>query len=112
MAEEMEVERPSFFARIRAYLSGAEKEGEGDETYQRKLFDNRIEKYLDHHAAQYIAEFGLVTSLDIQKYEERYEDMTIRIKGLQDYARDVDADVSSLEHRMQDIQAAGKGKKK
>lgn len=112
MAEEMEVEKPSFFARIKAYLSGAEKEGEGDETYQRKLLDSRIEKYLDHHAAQYIAEFGLVTSVDIQKYEERYEDMTIRIKGLQDFARDVDSDVSSLEHRMQGIQAASKGKKK
>lgn len=112
MAEEMEVEKPSFFARIKAYMSGAEKEDNGDEAYQRKLLDSRIEKYLDHHASQYIAEFGLVTSLDIQKYEERYEDMTIRISSLQNFARDVDADVSNLENRMLEIQTVGKGKKK
>jgi len=112
MAEEMEAEKPSFFARIKTYLTGAEKEGEGDETYQRKLLDGRIEKYLDHHASQYIAEFGLVTSLDLQAYDERYEDMTIRIKSLQDFARDADADVSNLENRMAAIKAASKGKKK
>jgi len=112
MAEEMEAEKPSFFARIKAYLSGAEKEGEGDETYQRKLLDSRIEKYLDHHAAQYVTEFGLVTSLDLQAYDERYEDMTVRIKSLQDFARDADADVSSLENRMVAIKTASKGKKK
>jgi len=112
MAEEMEVEKPSFFARIKAYLSGAEKEGEGDEAYERKLLDSRIEKFLDHHASQYIAEFGLVTSLDLQGYEERYEDMTIRIKSLQDFARDTDADVSNLENRMASVKAASKLKKK
>ena len=111
MAEEMEAEKPSFFARIKAYLSGAEKE-ESDETYKRKLLDSRIEKYLDHHAAQYIAEFGLITSLDLQGYDERYEDMTVRIKSLQDFARDADADVSSLENRMMAIKTASKGKKK
>ena len=111
MAEEMEMEKPSFFDRIKGYFSKEEEE-EGNETYERNLLDSRIEKYLDHHASQYIAEFGLVTSIDIQAFEERYEDMTIRIKSLQDFARDADADVSNLENRMEAIKTASKGKKK
>lgn len=112
MAEELEAEKPSFFDRIRGYFSRSEEEGDENETYERNLLDSRIEKYLDHHASQYISEFGLVTSIDIQGYEERYEDMAVRIKSLQDYARDADADVSNLEHRMEAIKAASKGKKK
>ena len=112
MAEELEAEKPSFFERIKGYFSKENEEGEENETYQRKLLDSRIEKFLDHHASQYISEFDLVTSIDIQAYEERFEDMTVRINSLQDYARDADADVSSLEHRMEAIKAASKGKKK
>jgi hypothetical protein len=111
MVEEMEAEKPSFFDRIRGYFSKEEEE-EGNETYQRNLLDSRIEKFLDHHAAQYISEFGLVTSIDIQGYEERYEDMTVRINSLQDFARDADAEVSNLENRMEAIKLASKGKKK
>jgi hypothetical protein len=111
MAEEMEAEKPSFFTRIRAYLTGADKE-EGEETYKRKLFDSRIEKYLDHHASQYIAEFGLITSLNLEAYNERYEDLTMRIKSLQDFARDADAEVASLEKRIDIIKSASKTKKK
>jgi hypothetical protein len=111
MAEEVEAEKPSFFDRIKGYFSH-EEEGEENETYERNLLDSRIEKYLDHHASQYISEFGLVTSIDIQAYEERYEDMSVRIKSLQDFARDADADVSNLEHRMEAIKNASKSKKK
>lgn len=111
MAEEVEAEKPSFFDRIKGYFS-KEQEGEENERYERNLLDNRIEKYLDHHASQYISEFGLVTSIDIQAFEERFEDMTVRIKSLQDFARDADADVSNLEHRMEAIKNASKGKKK
>jgi hypothetical protein len=111
MAEEMEAEKPSFFDRIKGYFS-REEESEENEKYERNLLDSRIEKYLDHHASQYIAEFGLVTSIDIQAFEERYEDMTVRIKSLQDFARDADAEVSNLENRMGAIKNASKGKKK
>ncbi|UCH88698.1 MAG: hypothetical protein JSV49_10670 [Thermoplasmata archaeon] len=111
MEEEMEAERPSFFARIKAYLSGAEKEKD-EATYQRKLLDGRIEKYLDRHANEYIEEFGLVTSVDLQVYEERCEDLTMRLESLQEFAKTSDAELSDLERRVTAIKSARKRKHK
>jgi hypothetical protein len=111
MVEEMEVEKPSFFMRIKAYLSGAEKEGE-EVAYKRKLLDSRIEKYLDRHANEYIEEFGLVTSVDIQVYEDRYENMTTRISSLQEFARTSDAELTDLERRLSAIKTASKKRRK
>lgn len=106
---EMEEEKPSFFARIKAYLSGGEKEGE-DPTYHRRLLDGRIEKYLDRHADSYIEEFGLVTSIDLRAYDERYDRLTSRISVMQDFARDADAEVTDLERRVTAIKATSKRK--
>jgi hypothetical protein len=108
--EEMEQEKPSFMTRIKNYLSGAEKDEE-EEHYQRKLLDGRIEKYLDHHADSYITEFGLVTNLDIQGYEQRYNKLTSRITGLIDFAKNADADVTNLERRLKVVIASSRGKK-
>lgn len=111
MTEEMEVEKPSFFMRIKAYLAGTEKEKE-EATYQRKLLDSRMEKYLDRHANEYIEEFGLVTSVDIQVYEDRYENMTSRISSLQEFSRTSDAELTDLERRVVAIKAASKKKRR
>lgn len=108
--EEMEQEKPSFMTRIKNYLSSAEKDEE-DAVYQRKLLDGRIEKFLDHHADSYITEFGLVTNLDIQGYEQRYDKLTSRITGLMDFAKNADAEVTNLERRLKAVNAASRGKK-
>jgi hypothetical protein len=108
--EEMEQEKPSFFTRIKQYLSGAEKDEE-DAVYQRKLLDGRIEKYLDRHAESYITEFGLVTSLDIQAYEQRYNKLSTRVTGLLDFAKNADAEVTNLERRLKSVKAASRSRK-
>ncbi len=113
MAEEveMEKEKPSFFERIKGFFSSSESDEEKP-TYQRRLLDSRIEKYLDRHAESYIEEFGLITSIDLKVYDERYETLTSRVNSLQDFAKDADAEVSDLERRIDVIKAASKGKAK
>jgi hypothetical protein len=111
MAEEMEMEKPSFMDRIRGYFSRNEDEDE-QPVYERRLLDNRIEKYLDRHAESYISEFGLLTSIDLERYEERYDDLTKRTGSLQEFARDADATLTNLESRVKTIKAASKKKSK
>jgi hypothetical protein len=110
--EEMEKEKPSFLDRIKAYLSSSESDEEKP-TYQRRLLDSRIEKYLDRNAQAYIEEFGLITSIDLKLYDERYEKLTSRVDNLLDFANESDAQVSELERRLANVKAATKkGKSK
>jgi hypothetical protein len=110
MAEEMEAEKPSFFERIKGYFSSSEADEENP-TYERRLLDSRIEKYLDRHAESYISEFGLITSIDLERYEERYDNLTTQTGSLQEFARDADAELTNLEARVKAIKSASKKKK-
>ena len=111
MTEEIEAEKPSFMERIRGYFS--HKDDEEEQTvYERRLLDNRIEKYLDRHADSYISEFGLLTSIDLERYEERYDELTSRTGSLQDFARYADATLTNLESKVKTIKSASKKKGK
>jgi hypothetical protein len=110
MVEEMEMEKPSFMDRIRGYFSSDDEEEQP--VYERRLLDNRIEKYLDRHAESYISEFGLLTSIDLERYEERYDELTRRTGSLQEFARDADATLTNLESRIKTIKTSSKKKGK
>ena len=108
--KEMEAEKPPFMERLKQFFH-SDKDGEEASTYERQLLDSRIEKHLDRHADEYIDEFGLVTSIDLDVYEEKYGTMTTRISTLRDFANDTDADVSNMEMRLKAVKSAGKKRK-
>ncbi len=76
--------------------------------YKRRLWDSRIERYLDENLDDYIGEYGLVTKAGIGHYEERYRLMGQKLKGLDTFTLDIDAKVTDLERRSAKIKAKKK----
>jgi hypothetical protein len=113
MADEYmeEEEKRGFFSR----LFGRKKEEEETEEaphYNRRLFDGRIEKYLDHNLDSYIAEYGIVTELDLQGYENRYDKLTGRVKSIKEFILDSDAILGQMEKDLLDVKGKIKPAKK
>ena len=98
-------EKKGFFT----WLSSKFREKDGEEDieevppYKRRLFDGRIEKYLDHNLDSYITEYGIVTELDLQSYEERYSNLTDRVRSMKDFILDSDAMISHVEKELLEV---------
>ena len=114
MEEEIvQEEKRGLFTRIKdLFSSNNEEEEETVEEfhYKRRLFDGRIEKYLDQNLDAYISEYGIVTGLDLEVYEERYSRLTGRISTMAEQMADMDAKVSVLEKDLAEVKKASKKK--
>jgi hypothetical protein len=115
MPEEIieEQEKKGFFTWLKEKFSRKEEEEEQEEApqYKRRLFDGRIEKYLDQNLDAYISEYGIVTGLDLEVYEERYGRLTGRISVMSEYMSDADVKVSVMEKELAQVQEASSRKK-
>jgi len=81
---------------------------ETDTGFQRKIWDRRIEGYLDAHFDEYISTYQVVTAIDLERLEGRYENIEIRVKDLKTFALDMDAKVSNLETRVDVLKGKAK----
>ena len=81
---------------------------ETDTGFQRKTWDRRIEGYLDAHFDEYISTYQVVTAIDLERLEGRYENIEIRVKDLKTFALDMDAKVSNLETRVDVLKGKAK----
>ncbi|HHD15252.1 MAG TPA: hypothetical protein ENK47_00925 [Euryarchaeota archaeon] len=116
MEEEIveEQERRGFGGWLRSLFSRkSEEDTEQEEEvpeYKRRLLDGRIEKYLDQNLDAYIQEYGILTGLDLEAYEERYNRLTGRISNMTEYMADADVKVSVLENDLAEIGKVSKKK--
>lgn len=78
--------------------------------YKRRLMDGRIEKYLDQNLNGYIQEYGILTGLDIESYDIRYNELTGRISEMKEYMAEADAQVAAIEKDILSIEKASKKK--
>jgi hypothetical protein len=88
--------------------SDSSKEEDEKPQYKRKLFDGRIEKYLDKNLDAFISEYGIVTGLDLEVYDQRYNRLTGRIHEMSEFMADADAYVTALENNLKEVQKASK----
>lgn len=109
-----EEQKKGFFSWIGSVFKGKkdEEEEEKTPTYNRRLFDGRIEKYLDQNLDSYISEYGIVTELDLQGYENRYEKLTGRVKSMKEYILDSDAILGQMEKDLLEVKGKIKTTKK
>jgi hypothetical protein len=96
-------ENRGLFSLLRDKFRGEKDEEEDIPHYKRRLFDGRIEKYLDRNLDAYIKEYGIVTGLDIEVCEERYGRLTKRISQMTEYLADADVKVTVLENDLEKI---------
>jgi len=111
---EEEPERKGFMTWLRSVFGGGKEEEEETPEpphYKRKLLDGRIEKFLDQNMSSYINEYGILTGLDLEAYDMRYERMTGRISAMKDFMLTSDARISDMERDVDLIHKAAKGGK-
>ncbi len=102
-------ENQGFLTWLKGIFTKKEEDTEPeDPKYKRRLFDGRIEKYLDQNLDAYISEYGIVTGLDLEVYEERYKRLTGKISEIYEYMTDKDAEISVLERDLGSVQKAAK----
>ncbi len=89
--------------RIENFLFPGKTEIEGT-GYNRNLLDRRLEKYLDKHFDEYIEEFGLVRELHLEVYEDKYEQCVEDVENLEEFQKDIDAEIESLNRRLDKIE--------
>ena len=114
MEDEMiqQEEHKGFLTWLKEVFTKKKEEAEAeDPKYKRRLFDGRIEKYLDQNLDAYISEYGIVTGLDLEVYEERHKRLTWKISEMSEYMIDKDAEISVLERDLDAVQKAAKKKR-
>jgi len=89
--------------RIEESLFPGEIEIEGS-GYQRRMFDKRIEKYLDEHFEEYIEEFNLVREIDLHIYEEKLEHCQEETEELKEFQKDVKDELKLFKARLDRIE--------
>lgn len=101
---EAPVVHETYWGRLKKFLRGEEVAYEPEAVaYRRRLWDGRIERYLDEHFDEYIAEYNLVTETDLKLYEEKYKVMDEKLRLLDDFTLDIDTKVTELERRVEDL---------
>lgn len=98
-------EQQGFWSRVKAAFSSEDEESN---LYNRRLIDNRIERYLDRNFDSYIDEYGLVREMDLKRYDERYDGLSERIEGLKGFMKEADAEAGNLEGRIETIKMKAK----
>lgn len=83
-----------------------------DFLYERKLFDKRIEVFLDRHFAEFIRDFGILDEIALEVRNERLLTIEEKSEGLISFTRSIDNEASSLENRVATLEKALKRKKK
>jgi hypothetical protein len=112
LIEEEQQERKGLMSWLKGLFGKKDMDKEPEPLkYKRKLFDGRIEKYLDQNMSAYIQEYGIVTSLDLEGYENRYQQLTGRIVGMKEYQITAEARISGMERDIEEIKKASKAKK-
>jgi hypothetical protein len=112
--EEEQTEKKGFLGWLGSVFGG--KKDETDKVpepphYKRRLLDGRIEKFLDQNLSSYISEYGILTGLDIESYEMRYDRLTARIVSIKDFMVSADTLITVMEQDIIHIQKAAKGGK-
>lgn len=101
--EENEGLLDSMTRKVDEFFMPNEYQLETDTGYQRRIWDSRIEGYLNTHFDEYISTYEVVTTIDLERIEGKYDDIEICIKDLKDFALDTDAKVSNFEIRVETL---------
>ena len=106
--EDVEEQKTGFFSRIKSLFH---KDEEEDPQYKRKMMDKKIERYLDSNFESFIAEYGMVREIDLSLYDERHGILSGKIKVLNDFVREADAEIGNIEIRVEQLRKSIKGYK-
>ncbi len=80
----------------------------GELAYERRLWDRRIERYLDSSLPDYLHDFGVLDEIALHVRDERASDLAARSREMMVYARTLDEDLTLQEERLTAVEKAAK----
>ncbi len=81
-----------------------------DFQYERKLFDRKIEAFLDRNFTEYARDFGILDEMALEMRTENMSVLENRSEGLISFIDDIDEEVSALEKKVSILTKSTKGK--
>ncbi len=104
MFKDINLNKNDILDQIQDFLFPGQVDIEGT-GYERSMIDRRIEKYMDEHFEEYLEEFNLVRELDMEIYEDRFKYIVDSIDDLQEFQKDIDADITDMKRKLRRIEA-------
>lgn len=104
---------PGFWGGVRDLFSlGAEYDEADAESlaYQRRLWDRRVERYLDSSLPDYLHDFGILDEIALHVREERVQDLSTRSHELITFVRSLDEDIGLQEERLAAVEKIARKK--
>jgi len=95
-----EEEQEGLMDRFKGFFYNEDYELETETGYRRKYGDRGIEKYLDSHFDEYLEDYDVVTGLDLEYLEQRFNNVKIDTQMLRQFTLDADALIADLERRV------------
>lgn len=93
-------ESSGVMSRFRGMFYDDEYELETESGYRRRYGDRGIEKYLDSHFDEYLDDYSVVTGLDLESLEQRFNNVKVDTQMLRQFTLDADALIADLERRI------------
>ena len=104
---------PGFWGGVRDLFSLGSEYNEADEeslAYERRLWDRRIERYLDSSLPDYVHDFGILDEIALHVREERVQDLSTRSHELITFVRSLDGDLGVQEERLAAVEKIARKK--
>ena len=104
---------PGFWGGVRDLFSVGSEYIDADEeslAYERRLWDRRIERYLDSSLPDYVHDFGILDEIALHVREERVQDLSTRSHELIAFVRSLDGDLGVQEDRLAAVEKIARKK--
>lgn len=102
---------PGVWERVRsAFSTGTEYTvaEAGELQYERRLWDRRIESFLDARLPQYLREFGVLDEVALRLREERVDDLAVRTGAVLTFVQSLERELTIQEARLTAVEKAAK----
>ena len=104
---------PGFWGGVRDLFSLGSEYNEADReslAYERRLWDQRIERYLDSSLPDYLHDFGILEEVILHVRDQRVQDLSTRSHELIAYVRALDEDIGVQEERLTAVEKTARKK--
>lgn len=104
---------PGFWGGVRDLFSLGSEYNDADAeslAYERRLWDRRIERYLDTSLQDYLHDFGILDEVALHVREERVQDLATRSHELITFVHGLDEDLGVQEERLAAVEKIARKK--
>lgn len=102
-----------FWESVKGMFSTGSEYAEADEEtlrYERRIWDDRIERFLDSSLPDYLREFGVLDEIALHVRDERLANASLRSHELVTFVKYLDDEIALQEERLSAVEKAARKK--